>query len=244
MDYSLLVGVHLAEYEVEQASMEFCAEAPQSSPKGGDSSTKSLEESSSGTSGLSRQRSFVRRASTMSHKRNVETAGGSGGGDAEPSLSPSPSSTSRHDQRHQHQRQQLEDVQRWVHDHGRVQIDAETGGRCPHILLLTLSDALTGIGWRPQVHKIIGPDAYFMGIIDFQQRWNFAKRVSPSPSTIPLACPEGRQLTSLVSVAVAVAVVVAVDGAFFQDFLQRRRPRRTVGHRAHPIQGKVRRLAL
>lgn len=94
MDYSLLVGVHLAEYEVEQASMEFCAEAPQSSPKGGDSSTKSLEDSSSGTSGLSRQRSFVRRASTMSHKRNVETAGGSGGGDAAPSLSPSPSSTS------------------------------------------------------------------------------------------------------------------------------------------------------
>jgi hypothetical protein len=57
--------------------------------------------------------------------------------------------------------------------------------------LLALSDALTGVGWRPQVHKIIGPDAYFMGIIDFQQRWNFAKRVRPSPLTIPLACPEG-----------------------------------------------------
>jgi hypothetical protein len=28
-----------------------------------------------------------------------------------------------------------------------------------------------------QVYRVVGPDAYFMGIIDFQQKWNISKRV-------------------------------------------------------------------
>jgi hypothetical protein len=29
-----------------------------------------------------------------------------------------------------------------------------------------------------QVYRVVGPDAYFMGIIDFQQKWTITKRVS------------------------------------------------------------------
>jgi hypothetical protein len=28
------------------------------------------------------------------------------------------------------------------------------------------------------VYRVVGPDAYFMGIIDFQQKWTISKRVS------------------------------------------------------------------
>jgi hypothetical protein len=27
------------------------------------------------------------------------------------------------------------------------------------------------------VYRVVGPDAYFMGIIDFQQKWTITKRV-------------------------------------------------------------------
>jgi hypothetical protein len=31
------------------------------------------------------------------------------------------------------------------------------------------------------VYRVVGPDAYFMGIIDFQQKWTITKRVSCPP---------------------------------------------------------------
>ncbi len=30
-----------------------------------------------------------------------------------------------------------------------------------------------------EVFKVVGPDSYFIGIIDFQQKWNFSKKVRP-----------------------------------------------------------------
>ena len=31
-----------------------------------------------------------------------------------------------------------------------------------------------------QVSRIVGPEAYYMGIVDFQQLYNISKKVSPS----------------------------------------------------------------
>jgi len=41
------------------------------------------------------------------------------------------------------------------------------------------------IGTWWQVYRVVGPCAYYMGIIDFQQKWNFSKKVN---SFVTAAC--------------------------------------------------------
>jgi hypothetical protein len=44
-------------------------------------------------------------------------------------------------------------------------------------LMNTTLDSTAGLAQRLEVYKVVGPDAYFIGIIDFQQKWNFGKKV-------------------------------------------------------------------
>jgi len=48
-----------------------------------------------------------------------------------------------------------------------------------NLIFDTNSDATTSMTMtrKLEVHRIIGPDAYFMGIIDFQQRWDMWKEL-------------------------------------------------------------------
>ena len=54
-----------------------------------------------------------------------------------------------------------------------------------------------------QVYRVVGPDAYFMGIIDFQQKWTIAKRVS-------VGCCSCCCCLFIVDVAVIIIVVVVL----------------------------------
>jgi 1-phosphatidylinositol-4-phosphate 5-kinase len=45
-------------------------------------------------------------------------------------------------------------------------------------LMNTTLDSTAGLAQRLEVYKVVGPDAYFIGIIDFQQKWNFGKKVT------------------------------------------------------------------
>jgi 1-phosphatidylinositol-4-phosphate 5-kinase len=42
----------------------------------------------------------------------------------------------------------------------------------------TANEPELALAQKLEVYKVVGPDAYFIGIIDFQQKWDFSKKVS------------------------------------------------------------------
>lgn len=48
-----------------------------------------------------------------------------------------------------------------------------------------------------QVYRVVGPDAYFIGIIDFQQKWTIQKRVRGMPLCCICCCAGPRVCLSL-----------------------------------------------
>lgn len=44
--------------------------------------------------------------------------------------------------------------------------------------LSEMGESDIALAQKLEVFKVVGPDSYFIGIIDFQQKWNFGKKVS------------------------------------------------------------------
>jgi hypothetical protein len=167
MDYSLLVGVHIAEYEVDQTQVDQCVEVASNSPKSPldshlNHSSDNIADEGSSPFGLgNKQRSLVRRTGTMS-KRNVEISATTGYSISEIKLNVNTDKDL-----------EIGDISKAQAGNSINISEANRTSRDPSTVLASEYKLTRKLA----VHKIIGPDAYFMGIIDFQQRWNFSKRM-------------------------------------------------------------------